>query len=169
MPTHDAHPDAGQRVRFEITHPPIDYLVVRVESFDRARVYTSLKILLRLFVRERAPWYRPQRASRRERDHPGDGDTERGGGVWGKVCRQLDQLYKMRTELEGRDGDAVRARMSVRVEKATAVHNGRVPLTLFWVYVYATQRLDRRYDWALGVGWWPEGGGGHMSINGISY
>jgi hypothetical protein len=72
--------------------------------------------------------------------------------VRGKVCRQLDQFRKMRAELDGRDGDTVRAWMSVRVDNATAVHHGRVPLTLFWVYVYATQSLDRRYDRALGVG-----------------
>jgi hypothetical protein len=75
MPTHDAHPDAGHRVRLKITHPPIDDLAVRVESFDRARVHAPLKVLLRLFVRERAPWHCPQRASRWEGDHPGDGDT----------------------------------------------------------------------------------------------
>ena len=155
MPTHDAHPDTGQCMRFEITHPTIDHLSIRVERLDRARVHAPLKILLRLFVREWATGDGPERAPRGEGNDARDGDPERRGGMGGEVRCELDGRRGVGAELDERNGDAVGARVSVRLESAAPVDYGCVPLTLFRVYAYPTKRFDRRH-FALGSGR-PEG------------
>lgn len=72
----------------------------------------------------------------------------------GKVCRELDRLGAVRTELNGRDGDPVRARVAVGFQDAAPVYDRRVPLSLFGVYVDVSEGLGR-CDWAgrgLGLG-----------------
>lgn len=155
MPTHDAHPDTRQGMCFEITHPTIHHLGIRIERFDRACVHAPLKVLLRLFVREWATGDGPQRPPRGEGDDARDRDPERRGGVGRKVRGELDGLGEVGAELDERNGDAVRARVSVRLKDAAPVNYGCVPLTLFRVYAYATKRFNRRH-FALGSG---RGGG----------
>ena len=152
VPTHNTHPDTQQRMRLQITHPPIHDLSVRVESLDRARVHAPLKVLLRFFVCERAPRDCPQRAPRGQRDNARERDPERRGGVGGKVCRELDGFGVVRAELDKRHRDAVRTRVSVRLEDATAVQHGCVPLTLFGIYAHTPERLDGRDRSSLWVG-----------------
>jgi hypothetical protein len=144
MPPHDAHPNAGQRMRLQIPHPPIHDLRVRVERLDGAHVDAPLKVLLRLFVRERPAGHGPERAPRREGGDSREGDAERGGGVRGKVRGELDGLVVVRAELDGRDGDAVRPGVLVCFEDTAPVDDLRVPLALFGVYAYTSESLDRR-------------------------
>jgi len=133
VPPHDAHADPRQRVRLEIAHPPIDDLGVGVESLDRARVHAALKVLLRLFVREGPARDGPERAPRRQGRDARERDPQRGGGVRRKVRRELHRLGQVGAELNGRGGDAVRARVAVGFEDPAPVHGRRVPLSLFGV------------------------------------
>ncbi len=68
-----------------------------------------------------------------------------------EVRSELDGLRGVGTELDECNGDAVRARVSIRLEDAAPVDYGRMPLTFFRVYAYTTKRLDRRH-FALGSG-----------------
>ena len=143
MPPHDAHPNTGQRMRLEIPHPSIHDLRVRVERLDSARMDAPLKVLLRLFVRERSAGHGPERAPSREGSDPGEGNPERGGGMGGKVRGELDGLGLVGAELDGRDGDAVRSRVSECFKDAAPVDDLRMPLALFGVYAYTPESLDR--------------------------
>lgn len=147
MPTDDAHSDAVQSVRLEITHPTIDDLGIGVERLDGARVHATLEVLLRLFVRERAAGYGPERASCRKRDDPRERDPQRRCGVRREVRRELEWLWTVRPELDRCDGDAVCARVPVRFEDAAPVHDARVPLSLVRVCVYCACALER---WRIG-------------------
>lgn len=69
----------------------------------------------------------------------------------GKVRSELDGSRKVGAELDGRDGDAVRAGVTKRLEDAAPVNHGCVPLTLFRVHAYATKRFNCRH-FALGSG-----------------
>jgi hypothetical protein len=144
MPPNDAHANAGQRMRLQITHPPIHDLRVRVEGVDGPRVHTPLEVLLRLFVREGPAGYRPERASRGEGHDAREGDPERGGGVGGEVRCELDGFGLVRSELDGRYGDAVCSWVLVCREDTAPVDDLRVPLPLFGVYAYTSECLDSR-------------------------
>jgi hypothetical protein len=62
--------------------------------------------------------------------------------VRGKVRSELDGRGEVGAELDGRDGDAVRAGVTIWFEDAAPVNHGCVPLTLFRVYAYATKRFN---------------------------
>lgn len=161
VPTDDAHSDAVQSVRLEITHPTIDDLGIGVERLDGARVHPTLEVFLRLFVRERAAGYGPERASRWKGDDARKRDSKGRRGVGRKVRRELDWLWTVRPELDRCDGDAVCARVPVRLEDAAPVHDARVPLSLVRVCVYCPCALGR---WRIGGGCGPEAG---SSVNKI--
>jgi len=72
--------------------------------------------------------------------------------VRGKVRRELQRLGAVGAELYGRDGDAVRARVAVGFEDPAPVHDRRVPLSLFGVYGYVSERLDGCDRAGLGFG-----------------
>ena len=144
MPSHDAHPNTRERIRLEIADPPIDDLRVRVESLDGARVHTPLEVLLRLFVHERSTGHGPERAAPGEGCDARERNAERGGGVRGEVRCELDGLWPVRAELDGRYGDAVCAWVAVCFEDTAPVDDLCVPLAFFGVYAYTSECLDRR-------------------------
>ncbi len=121
VPTHNAHPNTRYGMRFDIAYPTIHHLGICVEGLDRTRVHPPLKVLLRLFVYEWATRDGPQRTLRGEGDDAGDRDPKRRGGVGRKMRGELDGLRGVGAELDERDRDAVRARMSIRLEDAAPV------------------------------------------------
>lgn len=75
----------------EILDPPLDDFVVRIPRLDGALVDLALKVLLRLFMRERTARDGPERALGWEVDDARDGDREGGCGVRGEVQEEVEE------------------------------------------------------------------------------
>lgn len=59
-----------------------------------------------------------------------------------EMCCELDGLGRVGAELEGGDGDAVRAGVSVRFENTASVHDFCVPFALLGIYAYTSEWSD---------------------------